>query len=207
MHNEREKEAKRSNLLMTVELGPNGAFVPKVNWRVPTMPSYANPISHRGVAYWVNNAGIVTAFDTKSGKQFFAERIQQTCWAAPLGFGDRVYFFGKEGLTTVLKAGPEFRILAENGLWDAPASTGKPGGDEHGGHGKKPKTPADPQAKPPQTKENPDGKSPGKPGKDGDRTGPGSKMFADPIQYGVAVVNGNLVIRSGAVVYCIRQKK
>ena len=139
MHNEREKEAKRSNLLMTVELGPNGAFVPKVNWRVPTMPSYANPISHRGVAYWVNNAGIVTAFDTKSGKQFFAERIQQTCWAAPFGFGDRVYFFGKEGLTTVLKAGPEFRILAENGLWDAPASTGKPGGDEHGGHGKKPK--------------------------------------------------------------------
>ena len=43
MHNEREKEAKRSNLLMTVELGPNGAFVPKVNWRVPTTPSLREP--------------------------------------------------------------------------------------------------------------------------------------------------------------------
>ena len=106
MHNEHEKEAKRSNLLLSIEQGKEQTFTPTVAWKVPTMPSFANPVAYRGVAYWVNNAGVVSAYDVKSGEQLFAERIKQTCWAAPLGFGDRVYFFGKDGLTTVLQAGP-----------------------------------------------------------------------------------------------------
>lgn len=28
--------------------------------------------------------------------------------------------------------------------------------------------------------------------------------FADPVQYGVAIVNGSIVIRTGEVVYCVR---
>ena len=53
----------------------------------------------------------------------------------------------------------------------------------------------------------PGSKIPWKTRKEATRQVPAGKIFADPIQYGVAVVNGNLVIRSGAVVYCIRQKK
>ncbi len=34
----------------------------------------------------------------------------------------------------------------------------------------------------------------------------GDNRFADPVQYGVAIVNGSLVIRTGEVVYCVRQK-
>ena len=33
----------------------------------------------------------------------------------------------------------------------------------------------------------------------------GEDRFADPVQYGVAIVNGSLVIRTGEVVYCVRQ--
>ena len=32
----------------------------------------------------------------------------------------------------------------------------------------------------------------------------GENRFADPVQYGVAIVNGSLVICSGEVVYCVR---
>ena len=39
-------------------------------------------------------------------------------WATPLGIGDRLHLFGKDGLTTVLKPGPSFEILRENTLWD-----------------------------------------------------------------------------------------
>lgn len=35
----------------------------------------------------------------------------------------------------------------------------------------------------------------------------GDNHFADPVQYGVALVNGSLVIRTGEVVYCVRNKE
>ncbi|MFO0823948.1 MAG: PQQ-binding-like beta-propeller repeat protein [Gemmataceae bacterium] len=123
MHSEREKEAKRSNFLMTVE-ATKGEFKPTVSWRVSALPNFANPVTHKDVAYWVNKTGIVTAYDVKGGKELFSERIKQTCWAAPLGVGDRVYFFGKDGFTTVLKAGAEFEVLSVNQLWD-PNVTGR----------------------------------------------------------------------------------
>ena len=44
--------------------------------------------------------------------------MKQACWATPVGIGDKVYFFGKEGLTTVLAAGPNFQVLAENQTLD-----------------------------------------------------------------------------------------
>jgi hypothetical protein len=34
----------------------------------------------------------------------------------------------------------------------------------------------------------------------------GENRFADPVQYGVAIVNGNIVIRTGEMVYCVRSK-
>jgi hypothetical protein len=34
----------------------------------------------------------------------------------------------------------------------------------------------------------------------------GENRFADPVQYGVAIVNGHIVIRTGEMVYCIRAK-
>jgi hypothetical protein len=32
--------------------------------------------------------------------------------------GDRIYFFGKEGIVSVIAAGSEFKVLAENELFD-----------------------------------------------------------------------------------------
>ena len=42
---------------------------------------------------------------------------KQSCWATPLAAGDRIYRFGKDGLCTVIAAGREFSIVAENPLW------------------------------------------------------------------------------------------
>ena len=215
MHNQREKEAKRSNLLMAVEPSKGGEFRPTVNWRASILPTFANPITHKDVAYWVNKVGVVTAYDVKSGKELFKERIQQSCWAAPLGVGDRVYFFGKDGQTTVLKAGQEFKVIAVNQLWDA-AVAGK---DRFGGGGRRPASTGKYQEGEPSREEKPvpkdnkkesepaNGGAPGGAPKERPETGPGGLNFADPVQYGVAAVNGSLVIRTGAVIYCIREKK
>jgi hypothetical protein len=33
----------------------------------------------------------------------------------------------------------------------------------------------------------------------------GENRFPDPVQYGVAIVNGSVVIRTGETMYCVRQ--
>jgi len=81
--------------------------------------SYASPLVYRGYAYFVNQAGVVTCLDLKDGSQKYAERLEGSCWASPIAAGERIYFFGKDGRTTVLKAGPTFERLATNALWDA----------------------------------------------------------------------------------------
>ncbi len=80
-------------------------------------PNWVSPIVHQGLAYWINRAGVVYCFDTKTGDKVYAERIKQSCWATPVGVGDRVYFFGQQGLVTVLASGREFKVLSENESW------------------------------------------------------------------------------------------
>ncbi len=95
--------------------------------------NYATPLGYEGVAYFVNQVGVVYAHDLATGKELFAERIDGACWASPLGTGKHVYFFGKDGTTTVLKAGKEFDKVASNNLWDAkPKPAGGEGTGEKG---------------------------------------------------------------------------
>ncbi|MFI4875148.1 MAG: PQQ-binding-like beta-propeller repeat protein [Blastopirellula sp. JB062] len=109
--------AKRSNMairLHDTDEGPNA----EVLWRnEKASSSFSTPIVHEGVAYWINKSGVVFGVDVESGETLFTQRLGHSCWATSLGIGERVYFFGREGKTTVVKAGPEWKVLAENTLW------------------------------------------------------------------------------------------
>ncbi len=94
--------------------------------------NYATPLGYEGVAYFVNQVGVVHAYDLASGQERFSERLDGASWASPVGAGKHVYFFGKDGTTTVLKAGPEFEKVASNKLWDAKP---KPATGDAGGKG------------------------------------------------------------------------
>jgi outer membrane protein assembly factor BamB len=116
--------AAMSNLMVEVTTKPNADGKPlaaaDVVWRAEkAMASFSSPIAHQGVGYWVNRAGIVFAVDLQNGQQLFAQRIDQAPWATAIGAGDRVYFFGKDGTTTVIRAGNAFEKLASNTLWNA----------------------------------------------------------------------------------------
>lgn len=130
---ENSEGAKKSNALMKVTREGDGWHVEKV-WISPeATPSWASPIVHQGHAYWVNRVGVVYCIDVATGEQKYAQRTKQSCWATPLPLGDRIYFFGKDGVTTVLAAGPEFKELAINELWPAdtpPTDNGTPKPDE-----------------------------------------------------------------------------
>lgn len=114
---DRVAASKKSNLAMQVSF-KEGKAVPTVLWRNESVtPSFGSPVVYRDHAYWVNRVGVVFCLDAKTGEQKYTHRMKQSMWATPLGVGDRVYFFGKDGLTTVLATGPEAKVLGENQLW------------------------------------------------------------------------------------------
>lgn len=230
MHNEREKLARQSNFCMKLEDTPEGVK-PKIHWRTEkAMPSFGSPVVFRDHAYWVTSQGVVFCFDVKTGEQRYAQRTRQAVWITPVGIGDQLYLFGKDGLTTVLASGPEFKIIAENQLWD-PDKLGRdafgrqhergPQASTHGDGNRAakpvPKEPGVTQQsqstittstdRPPaatQPSENAGSRPPLTEKERAEARSRGEDRFADPIQYGVALVNGSIVIRTGEAVYCVR---
>ena len=119
--------AKQSNLLMKV-VRDGDQFKPQVVWRnAQATSSFGSPIAYKGHAYYTNRAGVLYCIDLENGKTAYTARIAESNWATPIGIKDRVYFFGKSGKTTVVAAGPEEKVLAENVLYKSKGGGG-PGG-------------------------------------------------------------------------------
>jgi len=115
---ESETAAKRSNGLVRVARDGAGWKASLVWFNEKLSPSWASPIEHQGLAYWVNRVGVVTCVDASSGEIVYSERLKQSCWATPIAVGDRIYFFGKDGVTSVIAAGRSFQLLHENESFD-----------------------------------------------------------------------------------------
>lgn len=118
---ENAEEAKRSNALLRVSRQGDDFEVRRVWSNADASPSWASPIYHQGLAYWINRVGVVTCIDAESGETLYTSRTKQSCWATPLAVGERIYLFGKDGLCTVIAAGRKFEVLGESNLWDPEA--------------------------------------------------------------------------------------
>lgn len=110
------RTAEQSNC--AVRLAANGEAAFDVLWEGDgAQADYASPLVYRGNVYIVTARGDVQCRDLATGAVRFVERVHP-CWATPIASGDRIYLFGKEGRCTVIAAGNEFEILAENHLWE-----------------------------------------------------------------------------------------
>ncbi|MFT5106301.1 MAG: outer membrane protein assembly factor BamB [Verrucomicrobiales bacterium] len=98
---------------------PTGSSEPSIAWKytkgVPKSPS---PILVGDELYFVSDSGgTLTCLDAESGDQLYRERISGgKYWSAPTYANGHLYFHNEEGVTTVLKAGTEFEVVAENKL-------------------------------------------------------------------------------------------
>lgn len=98
----------------------------EVLWRAEkATSSYASPLPCGDCVYHINKIGAVYCLDSRTGAANYVERIDGACWATPVLVGEHVYFFGKNGVTTVIKAGPTFAKAATNELWN-PKNPPKP---------------------------------------------------------------------------------
>lgn len=62
------------------------------------------------------DCGTVVCLDAKTGKQHWKERLGDQFYASPVAGAGRVYIPAHEGIIRVIRAGPEFELLAENDL-------------------------------------------------------------------------------------------
>jgi outer membrane protein assembly factor BamB len=78
----------------------------------PYMPT---PIVYHKYLYTIGNGGMVTCYQASSGKEIYKERVGGTSYtASPVAADGRLYFTSEQGEIRVVKAGPEFELLAVN---------------------------------------------------------------------------------------------
>ncbi|MEM6672053.1 MAG: PQQ-binding-like beta-propeller repeat protein [Planctomycetota bacterium] len=130
---EQPSAAKKSNGVVRIAAAEDGTWTADFVWRARrAMSSFGSPVASGGNAYFVNRSGVVFCVDLETGEPHYSERSAESIWATPIAIGDRVYLFGKEGTTTVLRSGDAFEVLAENPLWVEDEPEPAPEGEEEG---------------------------------------------------------------------------
>jgi outer membrane protein assembly factor BamB len=77
-------------------------------------PLTPSPLLVDRLLYVVNDTGIATCLDAKSGETIWRQRLGGNYSASPLLADGRIYFFNEDGVATVIAPGKEFRTLAAN---------------------------------------------------------------------------------------------
>jgi outer membrane protein assembly factor BamB len=83
-------------------------------------PDVPTPVTDGKYFYSINDRGIAYCLDAKTGAPIYGgQRLKPgTYSASPVLADGKIYITNEEGLTSVIKAGPKFEILAENALND-----------------------------------------------------------------------------------------
>lgn len=91
----------------------------QVNWKVVRgIPSMASPVIVGDELFTVSDGGVASCLDVRTGAQLWKERLGGEFSASLLHADGRVYFFDRDGKTTVIAPGRTFVKLAENSLED-----------------------------------------------------------------------------------------
>ncbi len=75
------------------------------------------PLIYRGQLYVLNNDGLLSCYDLRTGTEHFQERVPHRSFgfsASPVAADGRIYLAGEDGLVFVLEAGTQLKLLATN---------------------------------------------------------------------------------------------
>lgn len=91
----------------------------QVAWKAKrSVPKKPSLLLHDGLIFGIEDSGIASCWDAKSGEMLWNERVGGDYSAAPVLADGRVYGFNEQGKTVVFAATREFKKLAENTLGD-----------------------------------------------------------------------------------------
>src|SRR5262245_6574108 len=94
-------------------------------WAVNHGPDVPTPVTDGKYFYSVGDRGILWCLDAKTGQEIWGpQRIKPAIYSSsPVLADGKLYVTNEDGMTTVVKAGPKFEVLAENELKDYCLST------------------------------------------------------------------------------------
>lgn len=110
----------RNQPLLAVRPGAKGdATGTHVAWQTKFGPDVPSPVSDGRYLYVVDDQGRFNCLDAKTGEAVYNERIARGTYSSSLVIAaGKIYALNESGVTTVVAAGPEFKVLAENRLDD-----------------------------------------------------------------------------------------
>src|SRR6185437_12292656 len=80
------------------------------------MPKVPSMLYMKPHLFALTDGGVATCMKADSGELVWQERVGGNFSASPVGAAGRIYFLSDNGETTVIEAGPEFKVLAKNPL-------------------------------------------------------------------------------------------
>ncbi len=89
-------------------------------WRLPRgTPDVPSPLVQDGLVYLCRENGNLICLDARTGKVHYDRRTHESRHrASPVWADGKVYLTARDGVVTVVKAGPVFQVLATNRLPD-----------------------------------------------------------------------------------------
>ena len=107
--------------LLALRAGGRGDITSShVLWSTQNGPDVPTPVTDGKYFYIVNDRGVMWCLDARTGAEIYGQqRIKPGTYSGSLVLADgKLYVTNEEGLTTVIKAGPKFEVVAENPLND-----------------------------------------------------------------------------------------
>jgi outer membrane protein assembly factor BamB len=84
------------------------------------------PLVYGGLLYNCRDNGVLSVYEAKTGRRLYQQRLGEGgsgYTASPVAADGKVYFTSEEGEVFVVKAGPEFELLARNRLGETVLAT------------------------------------------------------------------------------------
>lgn len=107
------------NPLVAIKPTGTGDISNNIAWRlgkgVPKRPSQQLV---GDLMFMMNDSGVASCVDAKTGEEIWTKRLGSDYWASPLSANGLVYCFSQTGEIPVFKASREFELVAENKLDD-----------------------------------------------------------------------------------------
>jgi outer membrane protein assembly factor BamB len=107
----------RERPMLVLKAGGGGdATKSHVLWSFDSGPDVPTPVTDGTYVYVVNDRGIMFCLDAPTGKEIYGRRRLRpgTYSGSPVLADGKIYITNEDGVTSVIKAGPEFQVLAEN---------------------------------------------------------------------------------------------
>jgi outer membrane protein assembly factor BamB len=108
---------KYAELLAVDPSGSGDITRSHVLWRVKSpILQLLTPLIKDGIIYTVDTKNMLMALDARTGSTIYSKKMRDKYHSSPIYADGHVYFTSEKGATTVLKAGKELQIVAENAL-------------------------------------------------------------------------------------------